>query len=121
MNEKTNLLALTDNNFRREVLEYPGIVLVEFAAEWCGNCRIIASTMEQLSFDYQQKIKLGKLDIDQNEKTAAEYCVSELPTLFFFNNGKLVDYMAGLFPKKKVMDKLDSLLDTSDDETDFTG
>ena len=121
MSEKTNLPVLTDDNFRKEVLEYPGLVLVEFVAEWCGYCRIIASTMEQLSVDYQGKIKLGKIDIDLNERTIAEYCVRKLPTLIFFKNGKVVDHITGVFPKKTVMDKLNSLLDHLDDETDFTG
>ncbi len=112
MNEKTNLPVLTDNNFRKEVLEYSGFVLVEFVAEWCGYCRIIASTMEQLSVDYQGKIKLGKLDIDQNKRTAKEYGIRDLPTLIFFKNGQVVDHITGVFPKKAIVTKLNILLKT---------
>ncbi|MBN2289436.1 MAG: thiol reductase thioredoxin [Candidatus Glassbacteria bacterium] len=119
--KKPTLKVLTDENFRKEVLEEPGLVLVVFVADWCGLYRVIEPIIDQLAVDYRGRIKLGKVDNDQNEKTAAEYGVRNLPTLIFFLNGKIVDLITGVFPKKTVVDKLDSLLDKSDDKKDFAG
>ena len=115
MSEKINLPELTDKKFKEEVLEHSGLVLVEFVAKWCGYCRIISSTMEQLVVDYQGKIRLFKLDVDQNRKTASEYVIHNLPTIVFFKNGKIVDRITGVFPMRVITEKLNSLLEPSDE------
>ena len=102
-------LELTDSNFQNEVLDNDQPVLVDFWAAWCGPCRAIAPTIEQLADDFDGRAKIGKVDVDQNQQTAMQYNVRSIPTLLFFKNGEVVDQLVGAAPKKVLAEKLESL------------
>ena len=97
---------MTDANFAIEVVASHLPVLVEFWADWCGTCHILAPTMDEIAREFEGKIKIGTLDIDANKRVAAEYCIHRLPTLLFFNNGKLIDYIVGVAPKTSIIEKI---------------
>ncbi len=101
---------VTDSNFKEEVLESTGPVMVDLWADWCGPCHIIAPAIEELAREYQGRVKVAKLDVDANPETATKYGIRSIPTLLFFKNGQVVDHAVGAVPKKELADKLDSLL-----------
>ena len=103
-------IAVTDDNFVREVLEASGPVLVDFWAAWCGPCRMIAPVVEELAEEYAGKVKVCKLDVDAARKTAAEFGIRSIPTLLIFKEGKVVDQVIGAVPKQQIVDKLDAVL-----------
>ena len=101
-------VELTDANFTSEVLEDELPVLVDFWAEWCGPCRIVGPIVENLAEQYAGKVKVGKLNVDTNPKSATEYRVTGIPTLHLFKGGKVVDSVVGAVPEdqlKKMLDK----------------
>src|SRR3989344_1320726 len=92
-----NELKLTDGNFEGEVLKSAVPVLVDFWAPWCGPCQMMGPIVEELSSEYDQsKIKVGKLDVDQNQAVAGKYQVMSIPTFLIFKGGELVDKMVGI-------------------------
>jgi len=105
---ESNRIELTDQNFTREVLESNDTVLVDFWAPWCGPCRLVGPVVEELASEYQGKIKVGKVNVDENEQTAYKYGIRSIPTLMLFKNGRPVDQIIGAVPKhilKKMIDK----------------
>ena len=103
-------VILTDENFEQEVLQANGPVLVDFWATWCGPCRMLAPVVDALAAQYEGKIKVCKLDVDQGMNTAAKYQISSVPTLIAFKNGQIVFQTAGLQSKEALAAKLDALL-----------
>ncbi|MBM4157563.1 MAG: thioredoxin [Ignavibacteria bacterium] len=101
-------LEFNDANFATEVEGSDIPVLVDFWAVWCGPCRMIAPIVEELAEEYQGKVKVGKLDVDNNQITAGKLGIRSIPTLFIFKNGKIVDQIVGAVPKKVITDKLNS-------------
>ena len=99
----------TDANFEAEVLNSDQPVLVDFWATWCGPCRTIAPTIEELASDYTGKARVVKLDVDNNPQTAMKYGIRSIPSLLFFKDGRPVDQMVGVVPKKVLAEKLDAL------------
>lgn len=104
------ILELTTLSWEREVLNSKGIVMVDFWAPWCGPCRIIAPTIEELAKEYGGKIKIGKLNTDENPELASRYGIMGIPTIMFFKNGQRVDQIVGVVPKSTLKSKIDSLL-----------
>ena len=105
--------TLTDTNFQKEVLESQLPVLVEFGADWCGTCHILAPMIEELMVEYEGKFKVGKIDVDQNKSITRGYGIVELPTLLFLNQGQVVDHIIGAVPKSVLAEKLRAVLEES--------
>ena len=103
-------LEFTDANFQQDVLQSDKPVLVDCWAVWCGPCRMVAPIVEELAGEYEGRAKVGKLDVDGNNATAARYGIRSIPTLLFFKGGKLADQIIGAVPRKAIVEKLDALL-----------
>jgi thioredoxin 2 len=106
----TSPVEVTDLNFRQEVLSVPGAVLVDCWAPWCGPCRMVAPIMDQLASEYAGRVKIAKLNTDDNPSTASLYGIQSIPTLLFFKNGKQVNKLVGALPKKEIERHLGSLI-----------
>ncbi len=100
----------TDANFKADVLESDLPVLVDFWAPWCGPCKMITPLVEELAKEYHAKMKIGKLDVDTNSKTATAYGVMSIPTLIFFKNGKVMDQAVGALNKTELKRKIEANL-----------
>ncbi len=103
-------IVLTDSNFAQEVLENPRPILVQIGASWSGACHIMAPILERVIDDLKGQIRLGKLDIETNERTAKEYGVTELPILLFFKNGQIKDHIVGTISAKRLGARLQTIL-----------
>ena len=107
-----NLAALevTDDTFSNEVLNSKLPVLVDFWAEWCGPCKMVSPIVEELSNDYNGKVKVTKLDVDSNPQTATNYGIRGIPTLLMFKDGSAVDQIVGAVPKQDIAKRLDKII-----------
>ena len=94
-----NAMAVTDDNFASEVEQHDGLAVVDFWAEWCGPCRMVAPIVEQLAGEYEGKAKVLKLDVDTNQRTAMKFNIRSIPQILFFKNGKVVDTVVGAVPR----------------------
>lgn len=101
---------ITDQTFQKEVLQFPGAVLVDCWAPWCGPCRAIAPLLDQISKEYAGRIKITKLNVDENQITASTYAVQSIPTMLFFKNGKKVDSAIGAIPKMEIVKRIQNIL-----------
>ena len=101
-------IKLTDANFDETVNE--GITLVDFWAEWCGPCKMIAPILEEVSEEFEGKVKIAKLDVDSNPVSSAKYGIRSIPTMVTFKDGKMVDGISGAVPKQIIINKLDVYL-----------
>lgn len=99
------LVHLNDENFTKEVLSSDLPVLVDFYADWCGPCKMLAPTIEELAGEYNGKVKIAKLNVDGSPNTSSEYGVMSIPTMIFFKGGKNVNQVVGVLPKPQ-LDKL---------------
>ncbi|PID87975.1 MAG: thioredoxin [Bacteroidia bacterium] len=104
------VIELNDQNFEEIVLKSELPVLVDLWAAWCGPCKMLLPIMNELAEEYEGKVKITKLDVDQNKEISAKYGVRNIPTILFFKNGELVDKQVGALPKKKFVAKIDELL-----------
>ncbi len=110
MKANTTCMTLTDANFWEEVLESTDPVLVDFWADWCGPCHVIAPAIEELAGEYEGRVKVGKLDVENNSQTAGKYGIGSIPTILFFKKSEVVDQSIGAVPKQELVDKLNALL-----------
>ena len=101
-----NAVAVTDANFEQEVLKSSVPVLVDFWAAWCGPCKVIAPTVDQLAAEYAGKMKVVKLDVDANMEISSRYSVLNIPTLILFKGGHAVEKMIGALPKPALLAKI---------------
>jgi thioredoxin 1 len=102
MAKDESLVQFTDANFEQEVLKSEKPVLVDFWAPWCGPCRAVGPVVEDLAEAYKGRVKVGKINIDDNPKTATTYGVMSIPTLILFNKGDIMDKLVGLSPKERL-------------------
>jgi thioredoxin 1 len=101
------ITEVTDSNFADEVEKGGGLYMVDFWAEWCGPCRMIAPTVDALAADYGDKgLKVGKLNVDHNPQTSVRFAVRSIPAVLFFKDGELVDQVVGAGPRKIYEDKV---------------
>ena len=104
-----NIVTLTDTNFKQEVLDSYMPVLVDFWAEWCGPCKMVAPSLDDLASEYDGKVKIGKVNIDDFQGLASEYGVRAIPTLLIFKDGQVADQIVGLRTKRDFKVKLDNV------------
>jgi len=103
-------IEFTDANFEQEVLKSELPVLVDFWAVWCGPCKIIAPAVKELAAAYEGKVKIGKVDVDNNQNISIKYGIRSIPTLLIFKDGKIVEQIVGAVPKAQIVQKLDAQL-----------
>jgi thioredoxin 1 len=103
-------LEVTDSTFEQEVLQSKQPVLVDFWAVWCGPCKAVAPIVEELAGEYEGQLKVMKLDVDDNPRTAVAYGVQSIPTLLVFKDGNPAERIIGAVPKKVIVDKLQSVM-----------
>lgn len=97
-------LEFTDANFQKTVLDSDKLTVIDFWAEWCGPCRAISPVVEELSKEYNGKVNIGKVNVDQNPTLSVNYGITSIPAILFIKNGKVVDKQIGAVPKS-VLDK----------------
>lgn len=105
-----NLLEFTDANFQTEVLNSSQPVLVDFWAPWCGPCKMLAPTIEEVAQEYAGRVRVGKMDTDQNPGIPTQFGISGIPTVILFKGGQAIDRSVGLVPKSKLASMLDKSL-----------
>ncbi|MCH7735244.1 MAG: thioredoxin [Chloroflexi bacterium] len=102
--------AVTDADFTEEVLNSDLPVLVDFWADWCGPCKMVAPIVEELANDYDGKLKVMKVDVDSSPLTAGTYGIRSIPTLLIFKDGKPVQQVVGAVPKQMLQEKIDQVV-----------
>ena len=102
--------AITDDQFESEVINSGTPVLVDFWAEWCGPCKAVAPTLEELAEDYDGRLKIVKVDIDENREAASRFGIRSIPSLLLFKDGAEVDRILGALPKQQLAEKIDKHL-----------
>ena len=103
-----SVATFTDTNFKSEVLESDTPVLVDFWAAWCMPCKMIAPIVEEIAGDFNGKVKVGKLNTDENQITAMEYQIMGIPSLLVYKNGQVVDRIVGVVPKEQIKRTLEA-------------
>jgi len=106
----SNTLKLTQANFAAEVKNVPGPVVVDFWAEWCGPCKMIAPLLDELASEYDARVRIGKVNIDEEQGLAAEFGIRAIPTLLFFKNGEVAAQIVGMCSKRDLKSNIDKLL-----------
>lgn len=106
----SNALDINDNSFEEEVVNSSELTIVDFWAPWCGPCRKLGPVLDEVAQEFEGKVKIVKLNTDENLKTAKDYSVSGLPTLLLFKDGKAVERLVGLMPKTTIISNIEKHL-----------
>jgi thioredoxin 1 len=106
----SNAVAVTSSDFEAQVLKSPVPVLVDFWAVWCGPCKLVAPHVDALALEYAGRIKVMKVNVDDEPEISQKYGIMSIPTLFFFKDGKVVDQIVGAAPKNVIANKLEAVL-----------
>ncbi len=109
-NKKNSVMTLTDENFREKVIESAVPVLVDFWAPWCGPCRMIAPIMEEIASDFEGRIKIGKVNVDESPQIASALQVQAIPMLVLFHEGEVKNMAVGLRPKNEIAEMINEQL-----------
>jgi thioredoxin 1 len=104
-----NIVTLTKTNFANEVLQSTNPVLVDFWAEWCGPCKSLAPILDELAEEYQGRVRIGKVNIDEYQELAAQYGIRSIPTLLLFKEGQVAEQVVGLRSKRELKASFDRL------------
>lgn len=103
-------IAITDDTFEAEVLQSDVPVVVDFWTTWCGPCKMIAPILEELAEEMGDRVKIVKVDVDQNNQTAGKYNIMSVPSLLFFKNGEVVDQVVGALPKAQLLQRIETVV-----------
>jgi thioredoxin 1 len=106
----SKVLNVTDNDFSKEVLQAPMPVLVDFWASWCGPCKMIAPVIEQIAADYDGRLIVAKVNVDENRETAGKFGILSIPSMLLFVDGEAVDRYVGYMPKEKLASQINNTL-----------
>ncbi len=106
----SNATDINDSSFKDEVIDSEKLTIVDFWAPWCGPCRKLGPVLDEIVSEYAEKIKVVKLNTDENLKTAKEYSISGLPTLLLFKNGQAVERLVGFLPKSSIVNNIEKHL-----------
>jgi thioredoxin 1 len=106
----SNEIEITDANFEEEVIRSDRPVLIDFWAPWCGPCKMVAPIVEEISHDYDGKLKVGKVNTDDNQQISAKYGIMSIPTLMIFKDGEVVERIIGAQPKDALTPKIDAVI-----------
>lgn len=106
-----NVVRVTDADFKERVVDSDGLTIVDFWAEWCAPCRMIAPILEELATEYAGKVRIAKLNVDENPHTAVRFGIRSIPTLLFFKGGERVDQVIGAVPRGTIQSKIGAHLD----------
>lgn len=101
-------LTFTDSNFKSEVLDSDKLSMIDFWAEWCGPCRAIGPVVEELSQEYDGKVNIGKVNVDENPELSVQYGITSIPAILFVKGGKVVDKLIGSQPKANFVKKIEA-------------
>jgi thioredoxin len=104
------IVNLTQDNFAQEVLQSPAPALVDFWAEWCGPCKMIAPLLDELAEEYNGRVKIGKVNVDEQQTIAAQYGIRAIPTLLLFKQGQIAEQMVGAKGKRDLKASLDRVI-----------
>ena len=110
MADSANLIEVTDDNFAEQIEGWKGLAVVDFWAEWCGPCRIVAPAVRELADEYAGRVRVGKLDVDVNQATSIRFGVRSIPSILFYQDGKHVDTVVGAVPKGRLQQKIEQHL-----------
>ncbi|HDM09594.1 MAG: thioredoxin [Deltaproteobacteria bacterium] len=105
-----DLLKVTDDNFEQEIINSDIPALVDFWAEWCGPCKMVSPIVEELAKEYDGKVKVGEMNVDENRQTPVKYGIRAIPTLILFKNGNVAQTIVGAQPKSAIEEELKKLL-----------
>lgn len=103
MSDSKNIHSATDANFEAEVVKASQLAVIDFWAEWCGPCRLLGPTIEKIADEFAGKIKVFKMNVDENPETPSRFHIRGIPTVLFFKNGQMVDQLVGNHPRETIV------------------